>query len=182
MSIRSPRLSCGQDSTWAVNLRLSSLDLLRKWWIPVLDFASFPKAFYWATYALVWCLPVAILWRALTRKDRAATAAGLAAAILTLATNKPYLGLLHRTWDPMLLGVLLIGTAAGIKRWLAKGEDGVRTGFTARRLAASDEKFRHLVSTVGVAVSGSPVVTPAPQNTPLFGGGDSGGGGATSDF
>src|SRR5262249_49343324 len=109
-------------------------------------------------------------------------AAGLIAAILTLATNKPYLGLEHRAWDPMLLGILLIGVAVGLKRWLAAGENGVRRGFTARRLSASDAKFSSLVSTAGVVASSGAIATPAPHHEPVFGGGDSGGGGATSDF
>jgi hypothetical protein len=165
-----------------VNLQIFSLGLLGHWWRSPADTSGYPDAFYWATYVMIWCLPAAMLWRGIDRKDRAVTALGLIAAILTLATNKPYLGLKHHAWDPMLRGVLLIGTAVWLKRWLAAGEDGVRRGFTARRLSASDAKFSSVLSTVGVVTAHAAVATAAPRHEPTFGGGDSGGGGATSDF
>jgi hypothetical protein len=165
----------------AINLRLLSPGLpaeLRRYEA----IGDYPDAFYWATYIAIWCLPAVMLWRGIGRTDRAVTALGLIAAILTLATNKPYLGLEHHAWDPMLLGIVLIGTAAGLKRWLAGGRDGVRRGFTARRLSARDAQWSSVLSTAGVVASGHVIATPAPRHEPLFSGGDSGGGGATSDF
>ena len=37
---------------------------------------------------------------------------------------------MRKPWDPILLGVLLIGTAIIIKRWLAAGANGQRYGYT----------------------------------------------------
>jgi hypothetical protein len=54
---------------------------------------------------------------------------GAITAILTLVTNKPYLGWQRHTWDPMLLGALLIGVPLLIRRWLAKGPGGIRHDF-----------------------------------------------------
>jgi hypothetical protein len=159
----------------AINLQL---------WSGLRTTTEFSRPFYWATWVLTWCLPPAILARGLRFKDRFVIAVGALSAILTLVTNKPYLGWQRHTWDPMLLGALLIGVALVIRRWLAGGADGIRHGFTAQRLSGKDKHWM----TVGSAAFGlvSPdSITPVPQtSTPevRFGGGDSGGGGATSDF
>jgi hypothetical protein len=162
-----------------INLQLSSVDLIRRWWDATPSASPFLKSFYWTTYVLVWCHPIAMLRRGLTTKDRAVTGLGLAAAILTLITNKPYLGWQRHSWDPMILGVLLTGTAVVVRRWLASGPEGARYGFTANRLSTRDKRLAELLSTVG------PVSTPIPTpvaHTPTFSGGDTGGGGASSDF
>jgi uncharacterized membrane protein YgcG len=167
----------------ALNLQISSVDQLRQGSGVPPNANEFPAFFYWLTYALIWILPGFTLWRGLRRKDRAVIAAALAAAILTLVTNKPYLGWPRHTWDAMLLGILLIGIALAAKRWLSKGPDGIRQGFTARRFSADDKRFRDALSTIGGAMSWStvsPAGAPAPDVN--FGGGESGGGGASSDF
>ena len=69
---------------------------------------EFSRPFYWATWVLIWCLPPVVLARGIRQKDRFVIAVGAIVAILTLVTNKPYLGWPRHTWDPMLLGVLLI--------------------------------------------------------------------------
>ena len=166
----------------SMNLQLSSVDQLRKWWTPSAGPGNFSGAFYWTTYALIWLLPIGMLWRGLKRKDRAVTTVGIAAAILTFVANKPYLGWRRHTWDPILLGVLLAGTAIAVKRWLSTGPGGIRHGFTAERLAARDKQAKDLLATFGGAVLPSPAFTPTPRHEPIFGGGDSGGGGASSDF
>lgn len=166
----------------AVNLQLSSIDLLRRWWVATGSSGSFPKPFYWTTWVLTWCLPVLMLGRALRQRDRALTAIGLIAAILTLITNKPYLGWQRHPWDPMLLGVLLIGAAIALKRWLTHGENEVRHGFTAHRLSVDDKRFQTMLATLGVAAAIPSAPAPVSQPGPTFGGGDSAGGGATSDF
>jgi hypothetical protein len=162
-----------------INLQLSSFDLMRKWWDPTANSAPFPKAFYWTTYVLIWCHPVAMLRRGLTRKDRAVTGLGLLTALLTLVTNKPYLGWARHPWDPMILGVVLAGTAVVIRRWLTNGPGGTRHGFTANRLSTKDKRYAELLSTVGPLSTPLPTV---PAHTPIFSGGDTGGGGASSDF
>jgi uncharacterized membrane protein YgcG len=168
----------------AINLQLSSLNQLGHWWGgPPYD-AEFSKPFYWTTWVLIWCLPPAVLARGVRQKDRFVIAAGALVAILTLITNKPYLGWQRHTWDPMLLGILLTGVALFLRRWLASGPNGIRCGFTAERLSGKDKQW----ISAGSAALGllSPhSITPSPQtNNPdvHFGGGSSGGGGASSDF
>jgi uncharacterized membrane protein YgcG len=166
------------------NLQLSLRDLIGKWYGVVETPADFSRPFYWATWVLIWCLPPVVLARGLLRRDRFVIAAGAVAALLTLITNKPYLGWPRHTWDPMLLGALLIGFALFVRRWLADGPDGVRHGFTAQRLSGKDTARLNAGAAV-LGVASPPAIDMTPQTTDPefhFGGGDSGGAGASSDF
>jgi uncharacterized membrane protein YgcG len=165
----------------AINLQLAPGGLLGLWRGGPGSTAEFSRPFYWATWALTWCLPPVVLARGLRGKDRFVIAVGAIAGVLTLVTNKPYLGWQRHTWDPMLLGALLTGVALFTRRWLADGPSGVRRGFTAQRLSGKDKAWMSagaaavgLVSPHPIARTGSPEVR--------FGGGDSGGGGASSDY
>jgi len=168
----------------AINLKLLSLDLPAQWWGWGTRTSEFARPFYWVTWVLIWCLPPIVLARGIRLKDRFVIAVGAIVAILTFVSNKPYLGWQRHTWDPMLLGILLTGTALFIRRWLSRGPAEIRHGFTAARLSQKDQ---HWMST-GSAVLGlvSPqAITPSPQTSSQdfrFGGGASGGGGASSDF
>jgi hypothetical protein len=167
-----------------INLQLSSVKLLGEWWGGARTTSEFSRPFYWVTWVLIWCLPPAVLARGLRRKDRLVIAVGAIVAILTLATNKPYLGWQRHTWDPMLLGVLLIGVALFIRRWLADGPDRIRHGFTAQRLSGKDKQWMNTGAPVFGVVSPHSITLSPQTGSPdvRFGGGDSGGGGATSDF
>ena len=168
----------------AINLQLSTVDLLRQWWLGPASTTEFPSTFYWATWVLISLLPPAILVRGVRQKDRFVIAVGTIAALLTLITNKPYLGWQRHTWDPMLLGALLIGTALLLRRWLAAGPNGIRHGFTAQRLSAKDKHWMSIGS-AALGLVAPQAVTPAPQPASPdvhFGGGTSGGAGASSDF
>lgn len=164
----------------AINLQLSSMSLLGGLRIS----AEFSKPFYWTTWVLIWCLPPAILARGLRLKDRWVIAAGAITAILTLVTNKPYLGWPRHTWDPMMLGAILVAVALVLSRWLAAGPSGIRHGFTARRLSSKDRQWMSAGAVVlGVVSPDAITLNPKPDSTDFhFGGGDSGGGGASSDF
>ena len=165
-----------------VNLQLSSLSLLARWLGGSPATSEFAKPFYWATWVLIWCLPPVILARGVRQKDRSVIAVGAITAILTLICNKPYLGWTRHTWDPMLLGLLLTGVAFFIRRWLARGPGGVRHGFTAARLSGRDQQRLGFAATIlGPLAPHS--ATPSPRPSPFrFGGGQSGGGGASGDF
>jgi uncharacterized membrane protein YgcG len=119
----------------------------------------------------------------LRRKDRPVIAIGAITAILTLVTNKAYLGWPRHTWDPILLGVLLMGVALLVRRWLARGRDGIRLGFTAERLSGKDKRWMN-AGTAAFSLLSPHATPPAPPASPNvhFGGGESGGGGASSDF
>jgi uncharacterized membrane protein YgcG len=167
----------------SINLQLSSIDLLRHLWSGPQPTTEFSRPFYWTTWALTWCLPPTMLARGLRRKDRFVIAAGAIAAVLTLVTNKPYLGWPRHTWDPMLLGALLFAVALLIRRWLAAGPAGIRHGFTAQRLSGKDKSWMS-AGAAALGLVAPEAVTPPQTSSPefRFGGGDSGGGGASSDF
>jgi len=168
----------------AMNLQLSSLNSLGHWWGGPRATAEFARPFYWATWVLMWCLPPIVLARGLNQKDRFVIAVGAIVATVTLITNKPYLGWPRRTWDPMLMGALLIGVALLIRRWLAGGPDDIRRGFTARRLSGKDKSLMS-VAAGSLGIASPSIITPSLQTESSdfrFGGGDFGGGGASSDF
>jgi uncharacterized membrane protein YgcG len=168
-----------------LNLKISDFSLL----IPFLGmprrFTPGPAGpFYWTTWVLIWCLPPLILARGVRQKDRFIIAVGAITAVLTFVTNKPYLGWQRHTWDPMLLGIALTGVALFLRRWLAQGPGGVRHGFTAARLSGKDKHTMSVGSAVlGLITPQSITPTPQPTNPDFhFGGGESGGGGASGDF
>jgi hypothetical protein len=168
----------------AMNLKLSSLDLPGHSWSGTRVAPEFAKPFYWATWVLIWCLPPIVLVRGIRQKDRFVIAVGAIIAILTFISNKPYLGWQRHTWDPMLMGILLTGVAVFTRRWLARGSGGIRHGFTAARLSGKDQRWINVGSTVFGTLSPHATV-PSPQtNSPdfRFGGGHSGGGGASGEF
>jgi uncharacterized membrane protein YgcG len=180
----------------AINLQLSTLNLDAHWWVGTRAAFEFGKAFYWGTWVLTWCLPPVVLARGIGRgirrgnrrgnrqKDRFVIAVGAIVATLTLITNKPYLAWARHTWDPMLLGILLTGLAVFLRRWLERGPDGIRHGFTAARLSSKDQHWIN-VGTNAFGLLSPHSTTPAPQTSGedfRFGGGNTGGGGAGGDF
>jgi len=168
----------------AVNLQLSSFKLPTQWWSGPRAASEFARPFYWTTWVLIWCLPPIVLARGVRKKDRFVIAVGAIVAVLTFVSNKPYLGWVRHTWDPIILGILLTGVAVFIRRWLGAGSSGIRHGFTAERLSGKDKRWMDAGSAVfGLLTPQS--MTPAPQTGTKdfrFGGGASGGGGATGDF
>jgi hypothetical protein len=186
LSYLNERYSIAEALLWlgfylAFNLQLASADQLRHWWGSPAAAAEFSRTFYWTTWVLIWCIPLAVLSRGVRSKDRFVIAVGAITAAITLATNKPYLGWPRHTWDPMLLGALLVGVALFLNRWLAKGHDGIRHGFTARKLSGKDRLWMSTAS-VAFGIVAPPSTAVSPETHPTFGGGDSGGGGASSDF
>jgi hypothetical protein len=168
----------------AFNLQLSSLIPGALGWGSTGAASEFARPFYWGTWVLIWCLPPIVLAHGIRQKDRYVMAVGTVVAILTLVTNKPYLGWPRHTWDPMLLGILLTSVAIFVRSWLARGPGGIRHGFTAARLSGRDQHWMNVGATIAAPLA-SHSITPVPQaSTPdfRFGGGQSGGGGASGDF
>lgn len=166
----------------ALNLQLSSLNVFTHGLVEFPVESLYPKPFYWATWVFCWCLPCVILARGIRSKDRLVMAAGTLSAIVTLITNKPYLGWPRHSWDPMLLGALLVGVAVLLQRWLGAGVAGIRHGFTAQRLSAKDRRLMN-VGTAAIGIATPEMVQVQPESGGFkFGGGDSGGGGASSNF
>lgn len=139
------------------------------------------KQFYWATYGLIWILPVAGLVLAIRDRHRMMLDVNIVLAIVTLMSNKPYLGAEPKPWDPIAFGVMLIVIAIALKRWLASGPNGSRDGFVAHRLLASEKATLAMAGAATVLVPGAPSAH-AQQPESTFGGGRSGGAGASENF
>jgi hypothetical protein len=138
--------------------------------------------FYWCTYVMTWVLPLAGLRLGVREKDRALMDVSLAMALVTLLTNKPYLGWPRRTWDPILLGLFLMAVALAFRRWLSKGPDGERGGFTSARLLEKDSAVLTLLSAASAAFQPVAPRSGADPAKPDFGGGRSGGGGGGGTY
>jgi hypothetical protein len=141
--------------------------------------------FYWGTYAATWMLPIAGLWIAVRDRHRLLLDANIVMVIVTLSTNKEYLGSPRQPYDPIAFGVLLIAVAVGLRRWLASGADGSRNGFIAERILESEKERLGVVGTLSVVHQGPVASHPQPEQPPppaIGGGGTSGGGGATGSF
>ena len=166
----------------AINLQLSSLSMRAQWLgLGIRSASEFPRSFYWSTWVLIWCLPLVVLARGVRRKDRFVIAAGAMLAILTFVSNKPYLGWPRHTWDPMLLGILLIGTAWLIRSWLALSPGAIRRGFISARLSGKDKDWMN-VGSVAAGLAAPQSLAPTRSAEFRFGGGSSGGGGAGGSF
>jgi hypothetical protein len=139
--------------------------------------------FYWITYVMTWLMPAAGLWIAVHDRHRMLLDVNIVMAIVTLMTNKAYLGTPRNPYDPILFGVVLIVVAVSVRRWLASGADGSRGGYVAERLVESEKERLGLVGTISVIHQG-PVAEPAKAPSPpaIGGGGRSGGAGASGTF
>jgi hypothetical protein len=151
------------------------------------------RVFYWSTYVLTWFLPTAGLWMAIRDRHRWMLDLNIVMLIVTLLTNKLYLGAAQKPWDPILFGVMLIVVSLGLRRWIANGPNGSRKGFVAHRLLESEKAKLSLAGYATVFAPGAPPPTakePAVAPTPAatepppadFGGGRSGGAGTSGSF
>jgi len=131
---------------------------------------------------MIWVLPAAGLRLAIRDRDRPMLAANVVLGLATLLTNKPYLGAPRKPWDPILLGVLLLGTALVLRRWLASGKDGTRDGFTSARLLRSDNDTRAVTAIASAAFHETPHPHSDPPAPFKGSGGRSGGAGAGGSF
>lgn len=138
--------------------------------------------FHWSSWAVVWLLPAAVGRTAVVERDPLLVRVALAMGLASLVTNKSYLGWPRQPWDPMLLGLVLVTVALGLRRWLSAGPDGERHGFTARPLVDSDLAAMQLASIATVAIQPTPTREIADPQDPTFSGGRSGGAGASHTF
>jgi hypothetical protein len=129
----------------------------------------------------IWLIPPVAIFTAARERDRWLLDAGLALALVTLITNKPYLGLSPRPWDPILLGALLIAVAVLLRRWLASGRGGERNGYTAVQVLESEGLAIRAAGLASTTVQPEPAGN-APHEDHQFAGGRSGGGGGGADF
>jgi hypothetical protein len=141
------------------------------------------RQFYWATYGLIWLLPAAGLTFAIRDRQRWMLDVTIVLAIVTLSSNKAYLGAAPKPWDPLVFGVMLIVISLGLRRWMASGPGRSRRGFVAHRLLESEKAALSLAGSATVLAPGAPAPGPRTQEPPpSFGGGRSGGAGASGSY
>jgi uncharacterized membrane protein YgcG len=170
-----------------LNVRLTTTLFPYGWpfYSPVLTAGpSFNVWFYRFCWAMIWILPAAGLWLGLRKKDRQLIDVSIVMALLTLTTNKRYLGWPVHSWDPMVLGVVLMASAILIRRWLQRGPKGERFGYTSTRLLAGDERKLAAISIASSMMQPHTSSSGKSESHHGFreGGGQSGGGGATGNF
>jgi hypothetical protein len=138
--------------------------------------------FYVFTYAAIWLLPPIGMILGVRDRDRALIDVNIVLSLVTLATNKAYLHMPRQTWDPILLGLLLVGTAVALRRWLSKGD---RNGLTSARILLSDKRGVAAVATASAALHAghpTPQAPTQPDRSFQGEGGRSGGAGASGSF
>ncbi|MBP7230750.1 MAG: DUF2157 domain-containing protein [Syntrophaceae bacterium] len=143
----------------------------------------FPPLFYWLSYVCTFLIPAAAIYWGIKSRKRLLLNAGLVMACVTLATNKSYLGMTRYAWDPIILGVVLIGLSLLITRWLNAGPDQKRFGFTAREILKPEDNG---LNPADIAAALTPGVVDAMKlqtaQDSFFQDGSSGGGGTSRNY
>jgi hypothetical protein len=163
-----------QASAWVALYLVLNLQV--GWWDHIQGW------FYWTTYVTTWVLPIVGLRWGVREKDRYLIDVSLVIALVTLLTNKSYLGQVRNSWDPILLGVVLIGLALAIRRWLSTGPDGQRSGFTSARILGKDSRVLTLLRASSTTLQPQAPAASPEAGPSGFDGGRSGGGGGGATY
>jgi hypothetical protein len=138
--------------------------------------------FYWFTYAMIWLLPAAGFVLAVRERDRPMLDVTLVAALVTLVTNKPYLGWTRHAWDPILLGLFLMAVAVIVRRWLSSGRGAERDGFTPAQVLTKDSRVLTALRAASTLYQPNEPSARPDSGPSGFDGGRSGGGGGGATY
>lgn len=138
--------------------------------------------FKWTTYVLVWLLPPFMIFGGVRDRERLLIDVGIGAALLTLITNKHYLGRTTNSWDPIVFGVVIAGAAITIRRWIVTGPSEERDGFTTVRVSAQEGDVLASIATASTTFQPGPAGQPDTEAHSGFDGGRSGGAGGGAGF
>ncbi len=126
-------------------------------------------------------LPVAILWWGVRSRWTFVLDTGIVVAALSLITLRHYVHI-AATWLVLTLaGTALVLLALALNRWLSRGPEDERDGFTAEPLFADEARLRAL-ELVPVVAAHAPEARPPVEPGFQGGGGSFGGGGAGGSF
>jgi hypothetical protein len=139
--------------------------------------AVLPPMLFWISYGLIIAIPVAGSLIGLVQRMRVTLDVGIALALLTLMTNKAYLGHERLPYDPIILGAAFVAAAFVLTRWLRRGREEGQWGLTAKGFAGAATLETGAAISAAIAAM-PPLEVQAPAGTP-FGGGQSGGAGTT---
>ena len=134
----------------------------------------------WSTLGTA-MLPVAVVWWGIRTRRTFVLDTGLVLSAVSLVTLRFYVHLAPLWVVLTVAGGALFLLALALNRWLARGAEGERDGFTAEPLFADEARLRALELVPVVAAHAPEARAPAP---PGFegGGGSFGGGGAGGSF
>ena len=124
-------------------------------------------------------MPVALLALGIRTRRLLLIDTGAVSLVLSVVTLRHYVHLAPLWAILAIAGAVLLAIAAALERWLSRGPDRERAGFTAEALF-SDEARAQLLQTIPVAATLSPPA-PAPTEERFTPGGGSFGGGGASD-
>ncbi|MEO8585760.1 MAG: hypothetical protein ABI584_06345 [Acidobacteriota bacterium] len=126
-------------------------------------------------------LPVAVVWWGIRSRRSFVLDTGLVLSAVSLVTLRFYVHFAPLWMVLTAAGGVLFLLALALNRWLSRGSEGERHGFTAEPLFADEARFRALELVPVVAAHAPEARPPAP---PGFqgGGGSFGGGGAGGSF
>jgi len=192
------RLSPSQRRACTVVLVMALVGLYAAWHVLSWDFqlfeSGFSGRFQGAIYgegqrgllrglfiAATALLPLAMIAWGTASRRRVILNAGILLAAASLATVRYYVHLAPLWLNLCAFGILLIGLALGVRRWLERGAAGERHGWTARALLGGSASRRLAETAVALAVAAP---QPVPEAEPGFSGegGRSGGAGASGDW
>jgi hypothetical protein len=126
-------------------------------------------------------VPLAVLARGLLRRRLLLLDTGLALVALSLVTLRAYVHIADLWIVLAAAGALVVGVALVVHRWLRRGRDGERSGFTADPLFGDAERLGAL-ELVPVLAAHAPEAKPPEKPGFSGGGGSFGGGGAGSSW
>ncbi len=132
-------------------------------------------------------LPVAVVWWGIRSRRTFVLDTGLVLAVFSLLTLRAYVHIAPLWTILAASGAVLVLLALVLNRWLSRGGEMERAGFTAEPLFADEARLRAL-ELVPVVAAHAPDARPAPDArsapAPGFegGGGSFGGGGAGGSF
>ena len=126
-------------------------------------------------------LPAAILWWGIRSRRTFVLDTGLVLAALSLVTLRFYVHVAPLWVILAASGAALVLLALGLNRWLGRGPEKERGGFTAAPVFSDEARFRAL-ELVPVLAAHAPDVRPPAEPGFEGGGGSFGGGGAGGSF
>jgi hypothetical protein len=126
-------------------------------------------------------VPVAVFLRGARARRRLLLDTGLILAALSVVTLRAYVHELDLRAVLAGSGALLLGAALAVNRWLRRGPDGERGGFTSEPLFSDETAFR-AVELAPILAAHAPAAKPPEEPGFAGGGGGFGGGGAGSSY
>jgi hypothetical protein len=155
------------------------------WWIERLrtgfEWTAPPRAGLVVAMIATALLPVALIALGIRTRRLVLIDSGAVFLILSVATLRHYVHLAPLWAILGTAGAFLLAFALLLERWLSRGSDKERSGFTAEALF-SDEVRAKLLQTIPVAATLSPSASETPERAFTPGGGSFGGGGASDRF